>query len=59
MLRPWEQHCNVIIILASTTTRPPLSSIILTLASSSPAPSRGRKAQLKKPCPSLKSTLGP
>ncbi|CAM8883164.1 unnamed protein product [Rhodiola kirilowii] len=43
--------------LASTTTRPPLSSIILTLASSSPAPSRGRKAQLKKPCPSLKRFL--
>ncbi|XP_027154522.1 uncharacterized protein LOC113754335 isoform X1 [Coffea eugenioides] len=54
-LKPWEQHSTVITIPHFDYNAPLLSSVIPTPDSSSPAPSRGRRVQQKKPCQFLKS----
>nr|XP_027068205.1 uncharacterized protein LOC113693746 isoform X3 [Coffea arabica] len=54
-LKPWEQHSAVITIPLLTTMPLLPSPVIPTPDSSSPAPSRGRRVQQKKPCQFLKS----
>ncbi|XP_027152816.1 uncharacterized protein LOC113752954 isoform X2 [Coffea eugenioides] len=53
-LKPWEQHSAVITIPRLDYNTPFLSSVIPTPDSSSPASSRGRRVQQKKPCQFLK-----
>nr|XP_027095427.1 uncharacterized protein LOC113715432 isoform X5 [Coffea arabica] len=57
-MKPWEQHSAVITIPRFDYNAPLLSSVIPTPDSSSPAPSRGRRVQQKKPCQFLKSSFG-
>nr|XP_027095422.1 uncharacterized protein LOC113715432 isoform X1 [Coffea arabica] len=56
-MKPWEQHSAVITIPRFDYNAPLLSSVIPTPDSSSPAPSRGRRVQQKKPCQFLKRQM--